>query len=398
MTKHKAQSTKHKAQGVFMNKFSEIQKGFFKMFLGVLIILFFYVATGCFRENRPVKLLPKPIQSGKIIQKDVPIYIDTFGYFTANLDVDIKSEVTETLLETHIQSGQFVTNGQLLFTLDISELKANLDQAKASLAEDQAQLKLKTDDLARNKKLFETQVISAEAYEQSKTLHEEVSSKVALDKAAIEYAQVQVNYCYIRAPMDSRAGATGFDPGNLIQEDGATPLVNLKQIDPLTLNFTIPENYLFDVKNAMAKAQLKTKISIEGDTNIYIGIVNFLDNKVDDQTGTVALQANVPNKDKILWPGQFVHVKLITKIKKNAILAPYEAVQLGRHGSYLFVVKPDNTVEMRMIKATLREGDYIIVEEGVKPGEKVVTVGQLGLYSGVSVVETDKQKSVATVK
>ncbi|RLD10220.1 MAG: efflux RND transporter periplasmic adaptor subunit [Chlamydiae bacterium] len=381
-----------------MKNFSETQKKSIKILFGILMILIFLPATGCRKKNSQIKLPTKPVRTGKIIQKDVPIYIDTFGYFTANLDVDIKSEVTETLLKTHIQSGQFVTNGQLLFTLDISELKANLDQAKASLAEDQAQLKLKTDNLARNKQLFKTQVISAEAYEQSKTLHEEASAKVELDKAAIEYAQVQVDYCYIRAPMDSRAGSTGFDPGNLIQEDSATPLVNLKQIDPLTLNFTIPEKYLFDVKNAMAKARLKTKIFIEGDTNIYTGIVNFLDNKVDDQTGTVALQANVPNKDKILWPGQFVHVRLITKEKKNAILAPYEAVQLGRHGSYLFVVKPDKTVEMRMVKTTLREGDYIIIEEGVKPGEIVVTVGQLGLYTGVSVVETDKQKSVATVK
>ena len=370
-----------------MKKFSETQKKSTKILFGILMILIFLPATGCRKKNGQIKLPPKPVQTGKIIQKDVPIYIDTFGNFTANLDVNIKSEVTEILLETHIQSGQFVTNGQLLFTLDTRELKANLDQAKASLAEDQAQLKLKTDDLARNEQLFKTQVISAEAYEQSKTLHEEAFAKVELDKAAIEYAQVQMNYCYIRAPMDSRAGSTGFDPGNLIQENSEIPLVNLKQIDPLTLNFTIPEKYLFDVKNAMAKAQLKTKIFIEGDTNIYTGIVNFLDNKVDDQTGTVALQANVPNKDKILWPGQFVHVKLITKIKKNAILAPYEAVQLGRHGSYLFVVKPDNKVEMRMVKTTLREGDNIIVEEGVKPGETVVTVGQLGLYTGVSVVE-----------
>jgi multidrug efflux system membrane fusion protein len=378
-----------------MNKFSETKKLSVKIFFGVLIILFFSVTTGCSRKNKPVKLLPKPIQTGKIIQKDVPIYIDTFGGFTANLDVNIRSEVTETLLKTHIQSGQFVTNGQLLFTLDTSELKANLDQAKASLAADEAQLKLKTDDLARNKQLFETQVISAEAYEQSKTLHEQTSAKVALDKAAIEYAQVQVNYCYIRSPMDSRAGSTGFDPGNLIQEDDSTPLVNLKQVNPLTLNFTVPENRLFDVKNAMLKSQLETKIYIEGDTNIYTGIVNFLDNKVDDKTGTIALQANVPNDDKILWPGQFVHVKLITKIKKDAILAPYEAVQLGRHGNYLFVVLPNKTVEMRLVKIGQREGDYVIVEEGVKLGETVVTVGQLGLYTGVAVVETGKQKPVA---
>ena len=359
-----------------------------KTFFGILMILISSMTTGCQKENEQIKLPPKPIQSGKVIQKDVPIYIDTFGNFTANLDVNIRSEVTETLSETHIQSGQFVTNGQLLFTLDTSELKANLDQAIASLAADKAQLKLKTDDLARNKKLFETQVISEEAYEQSKTLHEEASAKVELDKAAIEYAQVQVNYCYIRAPMDSRAGSTGFDPGNLIQEDSATPLVNLKQIDPLTLDFTIPEKYLFSVKNAMAKSTLDVKIFIEGDTNIYTGVVNFLDNKVDDKTGTVALQANVPNKNKILWPGQFVHVKLITSIKKNAMLAPYTAVQLGRQGNYLFVVLPDNTVEMRLVKTGQREGEFIIVNEGVKVGEKVVTVGQLGLYTGVSVVET----------
>ena len=379
-----------------MNKFIKKQKKHFKVFLYALILLI--CATGCYNKKEKVEMPPLPVKTGKIIQKDVPIYIDTFGNFTANLDVDVKSKITETLVKTHIQIGQFVTNGQLLFTLDTSELKANLAQAKASLAEDLAQLKLKTDDLKRNEQLYKTKVISSEAYEQSKTLYEEAAAKVELDKAAIEYAQVQLNYCYIRAPMDSRAGSTGFDPGNLIEANSETPLVNLKQIDPLTLNFTISEKYLFDVKNAMSKSQLKTKISIEGDTNIYTGIVNFLDNKVDDETGTIAMMANVPNKDRILWPGQFVHVRLITKIEKNAILAPYEAVQLGIHGNYLFVVKPDNTVEMRLVKTTLREDDYIIVEEGVKPGEKVVTMGQLGLYTGASVVEKDKQRSVATAK
>jgi len=363
---------------------------FFILFSFVSIV-FFSGITGCTKKTKQGGIPPRPIQSGKIIQKNVPIYIDTFGTFFANLDVDIKSEVTGILLEAHIEDGQFVTNGQLLFTIDPREFKANLDKAKATLSEDQVRLKMKNDDLARNKKLFETQVISAEAYEQSQTDQEAAAAKVEFDKAEVEFAQIQLDYCYIHSPIKSRAGARTYDPGNLILADAATPIINVKQIDPIIVHFTIPENYLFDVKSAMAKSELKIEVFIEGDTNIYNGTVTFLDNKVDDQTGTVFLKAAVPNKNFTLWAGQFVHVKLITGIKKNAVLAPYESVQLGRQGNYLFAVTPKNTAEMRLLKVGQRENDYIIIEEGVKSGEKVVTVGQLGLYPGAKVAETGNQ-------
>ncbi len=376
--------------GDFMINFSKKNKKIDLLFFYIISIIFLSGISGCVKKSEQKEMPPSPIQSGKIIQKDVPIYIDTFGTFTANLDVDIKSEVTEILLETHINSGQFVTNGQLLFTLDSREFKADLDKAKATLSEDLAQLKMKTDDLARNKKLFETQVISAEAYEQSQTTYDAASAKVAFDKAEVELAQIQLDYCFIHSPMDARAGATSFDPGNLIMAESPASLVNIKQVDPLTLNFTIPEKHLFDVKTAMSKSELKVEIFVEGNTNVYSGTVNFLDNKVDDQTGTIAVQAKVSNKNKTLWPGQFVHVKLITGVEKNAILAPYEAVQLGRKGQYLFSITEKNTAEIKFLKVGQREGDYIIIKKGVKPGEKVVTVGQLGLYPGATVAETGK--------
>ena len=373
-----------------MINFSKKYKKSEILFFSIISIVFFSGITGCVKKIEQKEMPPQPIQSGKIIQKDVPIYIDTFGTFTANLDIDIKSEVTGTLLETHINSGQFVTNSQLLFTIDPSEFKANLEKAKSTLSEDLAQLKMKTDDLARNKKLFETQVISAEAYEQSQTAYDAVVAKVAFDKAEVELSQIQLDYCFIHSPMDARAGATSFDPGNLIMTDSVVPLVNIKQVDPLTLNFTVPEKYLFDVKTAMSKSELKVEIFVEGDTNAYSGTVNFLDNKVDDQTGTIAIQAKVSNKNKMLWPGQFVHVKLITGVEKNAVLAPYESVQLGRKGQYLFSITEKNTAEIKFLKVGQREGDYIIIKEGVKPGEKVVTVGQLALYPGATVAETGK--------
>ena len=357
-------------------------------FLIIISVLIFLVFSGCERKKGKIKIPPRPIQSGVIIQKNVPIYIDTFGTFTANLDVNIISEVTGVLLETHINDGDFVTNRQLLFTIDPREFKAELDEAKATLTENVAQLKLKNDDLARNKQLFETQVISAEAYEQSQTFQKRIAAQVTLDQAQVEFAQIQYDYCFIRAPMDSRAGATGFDPGNLITADTGLPLLNLKQLNPLTLDLTVPEKYLFDVKAAMVNSDLKVEIFVEGSTNIFKGTVTFFDNKIDDKTGTLFLEANVPNKNQFLWPGQFVHVKLITGIKKNAILAPYEAVQLGRQGNYLFVISQNKTVEMRMVKTGQRQGNLIVVESGVKPGEKVVTIGQLGLYSGASIVET----------
>ena len=371
-----------------MINFSKKDKKRDLLFFCIISIIFLSGISGCVKNSAPKEMPPTPIQSGKIIQKDVPIYIDTFGTFTANLNIDVKSEVTEILLKTHISSGHFVTNGQLLFTLDSREFKANLDKAKATLSEDFSQLKMKTDDLARNKKLFKTQVISAEAYEQSQTAYDAAKSKVDFDKAEVELAQIKFDYCFIYSPIDGRTGSTTFDPGNLIMADSSSAMVNIKQVNPLTFNFTIPEKYLFDVKSAMSKSELKVGIFVEGNTNIYSGIVNFLDNKVDDQTGTLVVQAKVLNKNKMLWPGQFVHAKFIIGIEKNAVLAPYEAVQLGRQGQYLFVITEKNTVEMREVKVGQREGDYIIIKEGVKLGEKVVTVGQLALYPGAAVSET----------
>jgi len=362
----------------------------FSFLFTFVTIIFFSGITGCFKKSDQTVMPPRPVQSGVIIQKDVPIHIDTFGTFTANLDIDIKSEVTEILQTTHIQDGDFVTNGQLLFTINPREFKAKLDKANAVLTQDLAQLKMKSDDLARNKDLFNKQVISAEEYELSQTKQEVAAAAIGLDKAEVELAQIQLDYCYIRSPIDGRADATGFDPGNLIEADSKTPLLNVKQVNPLTLDFTIPEKYLFDVKKAMKKSTLNVEIFPEGNTNIYIGSVYFLDNKVDDKTGTVALEANVPNANMDLWPGQFVHVKLITGIKKNAVLAPYEAVQLGRHGNYLYTISQKNTADMRLVTTGQRENDYIIIEKGVKTGEKVVTVGQLGLYPGATVVESGK--------
>jgi len=170
--------------------------------------------------------------------------------------------------------------------------------------------------------------------------------------------------------------------------------VNIKSYDPFYIDFTIPERDLPRVRKAMSKGELEVKIRVEGDdSGPYSGELSFLDNAVDDVTGTVSLRATVPNKDKALWAGQFVRIQLVLGITKNATLAPYQAVRLGQQGPYLFVVTRDNKADLRVLTTGERQDDYIVVDEGVKPGEKVVISGQLGLSPGVSVMDVTQKKA-----
>ncbi len=356
--------------------------------------------VGCGGKKAQSEMPPRPVQTGTVVQKDVPIYIDSFGTFASLEDVDIKAEVTEAVKEVHFIEGQDVTNGQLLFTIDPRTYKAALDKAKAELTEDLVRLKMKNDDKAREKKLFETAVISAEEYERAETAAAAAAAAVALDEAELQIAQINVDHCYIRSPINGRTGKRLVDPGNIVEAYTGPTLVNIKRVDPLYLDFTIPERHLYDVKTAMANAILRVEITVEGDAGgPYTGELHFLDNLVDDDTGTISLRATVANKERNLWPGQFVHVRLITGVKKNAVVAPYEAVQLGRQGHYLFAVTAKKTAELHLLTVGQREGDYIIIEKGADPGEKVVTVGQLGLSPGVPVAEvpaSEQNKAGAT--
>jgi len=362
--------------------------------LSFLIISMISLMGGCSPKKVQTEMPPRPVEAGLAIRKDVPIYIESFGNMYSPNNVNIISQVTGQIKDVHFKDGDIVSKGGMLFTIDPNPYKADLDKAEAALAQDIANLKLAKDTLERNKKLFDKELISRQDLDQYQTDAASLEAKVNLDKADIELARINLGYCFIHSPIDGLTGKRLVDPGNVVTENDGPTLVNIKTIDPLYTDFTVPEVELDRIRKAMGEGTLKVELSVAGsDDYSYSGELHFLDNAVDNSTGTVLLRAIVPNKDKALWAGQFVKVRLILYIQKDAVLVPYDAVQLGQDGLYLFAITPDNKAELRTVTAGNRENDHVIVEKGVKAGEKVVTAGHLGLSPGVTVIDVTRQKT-----
>jgi len=366
-----------------------------KVVKGVCIFAAFIIAVsfirGCLRKPQKPKIPPRRVQTGEVIRKDVPIYLDTFGNLRALYDVDIVAQVEGKIMESDFEEGKEVSEGDLLFIVDPRPYKAQLDKAESRLAENLADLKLQKDNLERNRRLVVRDLISEQDFEKFQTIVDGTEAKTGMNKADIEQAKIDLEYCYIHSPIDGLAGKRLVDPGNIVEANTGPVLVNIKSIAELDVDFTLPERNFYKVKKAMAEDMLKVEIHPEGyEGEPFTGELEFIDNAVDNTTGTISLRAIVSNKERELWADQFIRVRLILGIKKNAVLAPYKAVRLGQKGAYLFVVK-DGKADLRLLTTGQQEKEYIIVEKGVEVGEKVVTEGQLGLSPGMSVVDVTDQ-------
>jgi multidrug efflux system membrane fusion protein len=347
-----------------------------------------------FFKTPPPHMPPKPVQTAIATAKDSPVYIETFGSIVPPEDVNIKSQVEGEIKEVHFNDGQDVKKGDLLFTIDPSTYKAQLDKAKAQIVQDQADLNLKKTTLDRNKKLLTDKLISQQQYDQYQTDVDSSTAKLVLDQANAELANINLGYCRISSPIDGRAGKCMVDPGNIITANTGATLVNIKTIDPMYLDFTVPERDLPRVRQAMDAGVLKAVFTLQGDDkNSFEGDIIFLDNTVDNSTGTVMMRARCDNANRALWAGQFANIHLILKMEKDAVLVPYEAVRISLKGPYVFAVGADNKVELKIITTGNRQGDDIVVNTGVSKGEKVVTVGQLGLSPGMVVEDITSEKS-----
>jgi multidrug efflux system membrane fusion protein len=355
-------------------------------FVLYLIVIVFLSIAGCSKKEVKHEIPPRPVETAVADQKDVPIYIDSFGSLTSINNVDIKSQVTGKILDAHFKEGDMVKKGDLLFSIDPSEFKANLDKAVAAVAQDTADLKMKRDTLERNRKLVEQNLVSKQDFEKYETDVTSAEAKLSLDQANVELEKINLEYCSIKSPIDGITGKRLVDPGNIVPANTGATLVNIKSIDPLYVDFTIIERDLERARSSMAESKLTVQI-ITDDGNKYSGSLEFLDNAVDNTTGTISLRATIPNPDKKLWSGQFVRVRLILGIEKNAVIVPYSAVQIGQKGYYLFAVTSDNKADLRFVKVGSRQEDDIVIKDGVKSGEKIVTVGQMGLAPGVSVMD-----------
>jgi multidrug efflux system membrane fusion protein len=394
-------------------------------------------------SQQPQRRSTVPVAVAKVEQKTVPLEIQAIGTVEASSVVSVKAQVGGELQRVHVKEGQDVKKGDLLFTIDprlieaaVAQAQANLAkdegqvqqaravlerdvarvaQARAALARDEAQAKNAQVQSQRYKDLFARELISREQYDQISTNAEALAATVRAnqadvqsaeetvraaqaairaaeqlvraDESAVESVRVQLGYTTIRAPIDGRAGSLMLNEGNVVRAGGTndSTLLVINQVRPIYVSFTVPQQQLPAIKRYMASGRLEVTAIPAGDPRPVKGAVTFIDNAVDAATGTIRLKATFANEEGRLWPGQFANVTLTLASEPDAIVVPSQAVQSGQQGTYVFVVKPDSTVDLRRVVAARTQGSETVIGKGLKAGEQVVTDGHTRLTAGAKV-------------
>src|SRR5438067_66201 len=408
-----------------------------RFLITVLVALPAIVLVGCTRKapqlgfGRP----PAPVSVTAAVMQDVPTYLDAIGKTVAREVVAIQPQVSGRITKINFTDGTNVKKGDLLFVIDTRPFEANLrqaeanvskdlalkKQAEANLAKDVAQAKWGEVQVKRYGELIKSGVVPREQYQQLRATADSLNATVdadraavhsaeesiKVDSAAVDSAKLELSYCYIHAPIDGRAGQRLVDIGNVVSPGGsgtgsansssnAAPASNsllvIERLDPIYADFTISQNDLANVQQQMRAGTLKTEVRLPDATDPIAGQLTFLDSAVQNTTGQVNLRATVPNSDHRFWPGRFVNIRLVLSTIHGAVLVPATAPQMSAKGSYVYVVKQDMTVDQRQITLGQRQGDQVVIEQGVQPGERVVMNGQVGVTPGGKVrIEEPKQ-------
>jgi multidrug efflux system membrane fusion protein len=317
---------------------------------------------------------------------DVPVQIHEFGRISSPETVDIRPQVSGRVTEVHFMEGQEVKKGDLLFVIDPRPFQASLEQSQGQLKSDQAQLELNRKNLQRDEQTGPGRFVSAQQMDADRAQVQIYEGAIAKDQAATDQAKLNLEYCYVRSPLDGRTGRRLVDAGNYVATGGLT-LVNIQRQDPVYVDFTISENDLARLRQDMELGDaLRVDVVTPSRPDVArTGALSFLDNSVSTQSGTAMLRATIRNPDRYLWPGQYVNVTLTLQTLKDAPVVPSQTVQMGGKGTYLFAVTANNTVEQRQVIQGVRYQDLVVVLQGVKPGETVVVEGQLALGNGMKV-------------
>jgi len=335
-----------------------------------------------------------PVMATTVAQKDVPLQVKAIGTVEAYSTVAVRSNVTGEITDVHFTEGQDVKKGQLIFTIDRRPFEAALNQAEANLARDTAQANNAQTQAERYTHLVQQGVVSRDQADSYRTAAETARAVVEADKAAVERAKVDLSYCSIYSPLTGRTGNLMIHQGNLVKANDTPIMVNINQVTPIYVTFSIPEQNLPEVKKYMAQGKLEVAAHIPNDPQPAEGVLSFVDNTVDTATGTIKLKGTFANQDRRLWPGQFVDAVLTLTTQPNAIVVPTQAVQNGQQGQFVFVIKSDLTVESRPVTVGRSVDSQSIIEAGLHPGEQVVTDGQLRLVPGAKVEIKNNSRAV----
>jgi multidrug efflux system membrane fusion protein len=414
---------------------------------GLGAVLFVVAAVGAAACERAPSAQPRPsappavpVGVAAAERKVVPVQVMAVGTVQAYTSVGVKAQVAGQVVEVHFKEGQDVKRGDPLFTIDPRPLQASVRQMEANVARDRAQLRQMEAavaqkqaevtqalanlerDLAqldnarvqeeRYRELVRRELIAREQYDQVRTsfaamqatvqadragvenaraaaraaeaMVDNARAAIAANEAMVETARLQLAYTSIEAPIDGRTGSLLVQAGNVVKGNDESPLVVINQVRPIYVSFAVPEQYLADVRRYLARGPVTVEATVNGGQRRTAGDLTFVNNTVDPATGTIQLKATFGNADRTLWPGQFVDV-VLTLTSEQATVVPARAVQAGQHGSFVFVVKPDLTVESRPVKVGRRLGGEVVVDQGLAGGERVVTDGQLRLVPGARV-------------
>jgi len=325
-------------------------------------------------------------------QRDVPVQVRAIGTVEPFSTVAIKSQVEGQLAQLHFQEGEAVHAGELLFTIDPRPFEAILRQAQANLARDDAEAKHA--DLVENRfrNLVAQDLVSKSEYDQAHAKAAAMRATVAADQAAIERAKLELQYCYIRSPIDGRVGQVLVHQGNVVKENEVT-LAVINQVRPVYVSFAVPQNDLPEIRKRAGEGKLIVDATApDHAAPLAAGELTFINNTVDANTGTVLLKALFANVDEALWPGQFVDVALTLATERDAVVVPTQAVQVGQQGQYVFVVGPNLTAEVRpvVVGGSDTGREVMVVQQGLAAGERVVVDGQLRLAPGMAVEIKDR--------
>ncbi len=363
------------------------RKGF--LLAGLFLLVLFLAGCSADQPGGKAKAdQPKkravPVLVGEALQKSVPVELRAVGTVEPYASVSVKSQVTGILQSIHFREGDEVKKGDLLFSLDPRPYTAMLNQAQGNLARDRAELENAKKELERYSRAAKKGYVSTEQAEQAQTKVATLSASIKAGEAAVENARLQLEYCTIAAPIDGRTGQQVVFSGNLIKANDET-MVTINQVSPVKVSFAVPGRHFGELKKYREEGSLQ--VLIAEPAGEIPAAFSFFDNSVDSTTGTLLLKAEAANRDKALWPGQFVEVRLVLTTRPDVTVVPSTAIQVSQSGPHVFVVRDDMTVEDRRIEAGMVFGDETVVEKGISPGERVVTDGQLQLTDGAKVVD-----------
>jgi multidrug efflux system membrane fusion protein len=327
-----------------------------------------------------------PVTATTATARDMPVYVRGLGSVQAYNSVTVKSRVDGQIMKVDFTEGDEVKAGDLLFEIDPRPFQAALAQAQADLARDQAQLDYAQRNVARDKPLAAKGFLSLQQFDTDTANAGALNGTLAADKAAIETAQLNLDYADIRSPIDGRTGARQVDIGNLVHATDNSALVTITQLKPIFVSFTAPQSQFDTIREANAKAPVTAEAWTEGEQRqIARGKLTLIDNQIDQATGTIHLKASFDNQDETLWPGEFVEMRLVVDTLKNAVTVPAQSVQAGPNGSYLYVIKPDDTVDERIVEVAETEDNLAVIGRGLAAGEQIVVDGQYRLDQGAKV-------------